>query len=79
MKPLGKALKAAYYNREKAQIALEELLRRHTAHPATKVTPGDVLFRYGYGTRFPRKGISEEEIQSGVQKQPGTKSNQETD
>ena len=56
MKPLGKALKAAYYNRDNAQMALDELLMayRSTPHPSTKVAPGDILFRDGYRTDFPR-------------------------
>ena len=57
MKPLGKALKAAYYNRDSAQEALDELLRayRSTPHPATKTPPGDLLFREGYKVDFPRR------------------------
>ena len=56
MKPLGKALKAAFYNRDNAQHALDELLKayRSTPHPATKVTPGDIIFRHGYRSDFPR-------------------------
>ena len=62
MKPLGKALKAAYYNRDNAQMALDELLMayRSTPHSATKVAPGDILFRHGYHTDFPRKGQEED-------------------
>ena len=56
MKPLGKALKAAYFNRDSAQKALDELLMayRSTPHPATKATPGDLLFRHGYRADFPK-------------------------
>ena len=50
MKPLGKALKAAYYNRDCAQTAVDELITAYTSsstpHPATKTTPGDMLFRH---------------------------------
>ena len=55
MKPLGKALKAAYFNRENAQRALDELLKayRVTPQPATQMAPGDILFRYGYQSDFP--------------------------
>ena len=64
MKPLGKAQKAAFYNRDSAQGALDELLKayRSTPHPATKVPPGDLLFRQGYHTDFPRREIVEENI-----------------
>ena len=56
MKPLGKALKAAYYNRDNAQQAIDELLKayRSTPHPATGMSPGEMLFRHGYHTDFPR-------------------------
>ena len=65
MKPLGKALKAAYYNRDSAQLALDELLMayRSTPHPATKSTPGDLLFRHGYRSDFPKTAGNAEEVQ----------------
>ena len=55
MKPLGKTLKAAYFNRDNAQHALDELLKayRTTPHPATKAAPGDLLFMCGYHSDFP--------------------------
>ena len=61
MKPLGKALKAAYYNRDSAQQAIDEMLKsyRSTPHPATGVAPGDILFRHGYQTDFPRKSYTD--------------------
>ena len=45
MKPLGKALKAAFFNRDSAQQALDELLRayRSTPHPATGEAPSQWL------------------------------------
>ena len=68
MKPLGKALKVAYYNRENAQTALDKLLQayRSTPHPTTKMAPGDVLFRYGYQTEFPSKKNDEAEIAAAI-------------
>ena len=64
MKPLGKALKAAYFNRENAQKAVDDLLAayRSTPHPATNTAPGDMLFRDGYRSTFPRKPAMEQEI-----------------
>ena len=70
MKPLGKALKAAYYNRDSAQKAVDELLMayRSTPHPATKAAPGDILFRHGYRADFPRAAENLDEVQAaGIQ------------
>ena len=69
MKPLGKALKAAYYNRDSAQQAIDELLKayRSTPHPATGMPPGEMLFRHGYQTGFPRpEPRSDEELAQAV-------------
>ena len=70
MKPLGKALKAALYNRDSAQQAVDYLLKayRSTPHPATGLPPGNVLFRYGYNTEFPTAPCSDEEVRAGVLK-----------
>ena len=70
MKPLGKALKAAFFNRDSVQEALDELLKayRSTPHPATKIAPGDMLFRYGYQSDFHRKKpeVSGQEIDEAI-------------
>ena len=65
MKPLGKALKAAYFNRDNAQQALDELLKayRSTPHPATDAAPGSILFRKGYKTDFPRTILDDEMVE----------------
>ena len=70
MKPLGKALKAAFYNRDSAQQAIDDLLKayRSTPHPATGVAPGDLLLRYGYHADFPRKMCAEDEVAAAVEK-----------
>ena len=70
MKPLGKALKAAFHNRDSAQQALDDLVKayRSTPHPATGVAPGDVLFRYGYQAGFPSKMCTEDEVAAAVEK-----------
>ena len=70
MKPLGKALKAAFYNRDCAQEAVDNLLKayRATPHPATGVSPGDMLFRNGYRSDFPPTTCPDEDFQAGVEK-----------
>ena len=62
MKPIGKSMKAAFYNRQNPEEHLAELLISHrcTPHPGTGVTPGDVIFRNGYRSTFPRNKISQE-------------------
>jgi transposase InsO family protein len=69
MKPLGKALKTAFLNRENAQKAIDELLKayRSTPHPATKLSPGNMLFRHGYHSDFPRgQAVSDEDVNEAV-------------
>ena len=70
MKPLGKAIKAALFNRDSAQQAVDDLLQayRTTPHPATGIAPGDILFRYGYHADFPRKASTDEEVDAAVDK-----------
>ena len=61
MKPLGKAMKAAFYNNSDKDEALNEVLKsyRSTPHPATGEAPGTILFRSGYKSDFPRKEIDD--------------------
>ena len=68
MKPLGKALKAAYYNRDSAQQAIDEMLKsyRSTPHPATGVAPGGIIFRHGYQADFPRTICTDKEIEDAI-------------
>ena len=56
MRPLGKTMKAANFNREDKEKALKELLAgyRATPHHATGRSPGDLLFHHGYKKDFPR-------------------------
>ena len=56
MKPLGKSMKIAHHNGENKSAVLNQLLTnyRATPHSATGVSPGDVLFRSGYRSGFPR-------------------------
>ena len=69
MKPLGKALKAAYYNRESAQRALDDLLMgyRATPHPATNMAPGEMLFRHGYHAEFPKRESNDCQVEEAMQ------------
>ena len=57
MKPLGKAVKISLDKRQRVQQAVDELLSdyRFTPHPATGLAPGDMLFRGGYHTKFPKR------------------------
>ena len=70
MKPLGKALKAAFFNRDSAQEALDELLRayRATPHPATGEAPGNILLRGGYRSDFPRQTINDQAVEEAAQR-----------
>ena len=57
MKPLGKAVKVALDKHLPVQKAVDELLSdyRSTPHPATGLAPGDMFFRGGYHTKFPKR------------------------
>ena len=57
MKPLGKAVKVALDTNKPVQEAVDDLLidYRSTPHPATGLAPGDMLFRGGYHSRFPKR------------------------
>ncbi len=70
MKPLGKALKAAFYNRDCAQEAVDNLLKayRSTPHPTTGISPGDMLFHYGYQSDFPPKTRTDMEVAAGTER-----------
>ena len=56
MRPLGKAVEVALDTNKPVQEAVDDLLidYRSTPHPATGLTPGDMLFRGGYHSRFPK-------------------------
>ena len=56
MKPLGKAMKAAHFNKQCKAKVLDKLLSsyRATPHSATGISPGDILFRHGYCHDFPK-------------------------
>ena len=55
MTPLGKAIEVAFDTNK--PVAIDELLTdyRSTPHPATGLTPGDMVFRGGYHSKLPKK------------------------
>ena len=55
MKPMGKTLKAAHYNGQNKEEALNDFLGvyRATPHISTEVAPGDMIFRNGFAKDFP--------------------------
>ena len=65
MKPVGKAMKAAKINGQDQGEALKDLLMsyRGTPHSATQLAPGDMMFRNGYQTGFPRRTVSQAEFE----------------
>ena len=66
MKPMGKCMKAAHSQGKNKEKALQEWLAsyRATPHSATGIAPGDVMFRHGYGSVFPKKDpVTNEQIQ----------------
>ena len=66
MKPLGKTMKIAHYNKDSERKALQNLLEnyRDTPHPATGVPPSAMLFRDSMSGSFPRKSVTEDMIQT---------------
>ena len=64
MKPLGKAMKSAFYAKEDREKALNDLLAnyRATPHSATNLAPGNVLMRHGYKKDFPRQEVSDQQV-----------------
>ncbi len=71
MRPLGKTMKIAHYNHMGKQQALNQLLAnyRETPHPATGISPGDMMFRSGYRSGFPAKPpVTDKQAEEGRQK-----------
>ena len=65
MRPLGKSLKIANYSNVSEKDALNSLMKnyRNTPHPATGISPNHMLFNTPTSDVFPRKFVSEEDIQ----------------
>ena len=71
MKPLGKTMKTAHHDHQNKTNALEELLSsyRATPHYATGIPPGDMMFRYGYNSIFPKsKTTDDNQIQAALKR-----------
>ena len=71
MKPLGKCLRIATRHHRDKEAAIRELLLayRTTPHPATGLSPGEMLFRHGFRGAYPnRKTCTEEEFGVAVEK-----------
>ena len=71
MKPLGKCLRIANRNNQNKESAIRDLLLayRTTPHPATGLSPGEMLFRHGYRGAYPnRKSCTNEAFDEAVDK-----------
>ena len=64
MKTVGKAMKISSQNKNSESEVLTQLLSnyRDTPHPATGITPNDMMFRDSPQSIFPRRSISEQHI-----------------
>ena len=79
MKPLGKLLKIAHRNKTAKEKPVRELLMayRTTPHPATGLSPGEMLFRHGYRGTFPnRSTCSASDFKRAVKKMKSDKHKQ---
>ena len=77
MKPLGKSMKIAQYNRLTKEQCLDQLLSsyRATPHIATGQAPGSMMLRGGYKSDFPGRGaLSDREIERAKEKDSSDKS-----
>ena len=76
MKPLGKAMKIAVQNKTPEKKAVQELLEnyRDTPHPATGVPPNAFLFRHQHQTKFPRRELSQNEVENAKERDEKSKS-----
>ena len=76
MKPLGKCMKAAHSQNRNKTEALGEWLAAYRATPnsATGIAPGDVMFRHGYGSTFPKNNPpTDEQVQEAFCKDQQTR------
>ena len=69
MRPLGKTMKIAHHNNQNEKKALQNLLQnyRDTPHPSTGLPPAAMLFRDSMTGAFPRKPISDDQIEAARQ------------
>ena len=67
MRPIGKTMKIAHQNKASLKEALQTILDnyRETPHPATNIPPSAMLFRDGWKTIFPRRSVSDKQVEEG--------------
>lgn len=70
MRPLGKAMKIGLQEGKNEKDTLAKVLKAYqqTPHPATGIAPADQIFRDGIRSEFPRKNISEQDIDKAREK-----------
>ena len=66
MRPLGKTMKIAHYNKSSEKNALQSLLHnyRDTPHPSTGIPPAAMLFRNSMSGSFPKKSVAENVVEA---------------
>lgn len=66
MRPLGKTMKIANYNRSNDRQALDNLLRnyRDTPHPSTGIPPSAMLFRSSMSGPFPARAVNDDDVEA---------------
>ena len=81
MKPLGKAMKIGIKNKASETETLQSFLEayRDTPHTATGIEPGNMIFRDGYRSTFPRKMVSENQVTEAREHDRAKKSARKTD
>ena len=75
MRPLGKAMKIGYQNKELDSKTLQHALRsyRSTPHPQTGIPPASAMFRDGMKTNLPRQIVLPSQIADARQKDEDAK------
>ena len=75
MKPLGKAMKIGFSQKQSEKDSLQQFLQnfRDTPHPSTGISPSAMLFRDGVRTNLPRAHCSDEDVTDARQNDRDTK------
>ena len=82
MKPISKCMKAAHTSKSDKQAALNSFLSayRATPHSSTGISPGDIIFRHGYGSTFPRmEPPTDREVNEALEIDQETRENRDDD
>ena len=79
MRPLGKAMKIARNSKQNEKHALQDLLNnyRDTPHSATGISPGAMMFRDGYRSKFPTITVDSEQVTNARAKDANEKTSRE--